>query len=325
MKRICPVSLNRQPIGCRLAAFAGIVGLVAVLTCPLEAQELVPAAYTPAPVGINLVTVTSAFNDGDISFDPALPIEDAKARITSTSLTYVRTLSVAGRSANIGISTPYVVGDLEGLVLGQFASAHRSGLGDLAVRGTINLVGAPAMSQQEFRAFRPSRLVGLSFLVIGPAGQYDSTKLVNIGTNRWAFRPEIGFVRVMKRWAFDVYLAGTYFTDNTDYAGGQTRKQDPILGTQAHARYSFSPRMWAALDANFWTGGQTEVEGIPNDDRQQNSRVGLTVVYRFDARQSLRIAASRGAFTRIGGDFDSIGVSYSLTWLDRRRTGSAPQ
>ena len=279
------------------------------------AQELVPAAYTPAPYGINFVTLTGAYNDGDLAFDPSGPIEDASGQITVSTLGYARTLKIAGRSANVGVGLPYVVGHLEGLYLGQQAYADRSGLGDIGVRFAVNLLGAPAMSLKEFGAYRPRTLVGVSVQVRAPTGQYDPSKLINIGTNRWAFKPEIGIVQVIGQWAIDAYVGGWFFTDNTDFIGGLTREQDPILSTQFHVRYLIKPGLWTAFDGNFWRGGQTTVEGVVNDDLQRNSRVGATVSMSLGRSHSLRIAVSRGAVTRIGGDFNSIGASYGYSWV----------
>jgi hypothetical protein len=242
---------------------------------------------------------------------------DASAKISASSLGYARTFGVAGRAANFGVIVPYVLGDLEGLYLGEQAFAERSGFGDLGVRFSVNLFGAPAMSAKEFSTFRPRTLIGASFVVTAPTGEYDPTKAINIGTNRWAFKPEIGIVYVMKRWAIDAYVGGRFFTDNTDFFGGSTRTQDPILSTQCHLRYLFRPGLWAAVDANFWRGGQTTVGGIANNDQQSNSRVGLTVSMRLGGGHSLRIAASRGAFTRIGGDFASFGASYGYSWMGK--------
>jgi hypothetical protein len=281
------------------------------------AQELVPAAYTPAPYGVNLAQIASMYNSGDLTFAPSLPIEDASGKITRSALTYTRTLNVAKRSANISVIVPYVVGQLDGLYLGEQASADRSGLADLTLRFGLNLFGAPAMSPQAFQTYRPRTLIGASLIVTTPTGQYDPSKLINIGTNRWAFKPEIGIVRVMGRWAIDAYLGGWFFTENTDFFNRKTRSQDPMFSTQVHLRYLFKPGLWAALDANFWRGGQTAVDGVVNDDLQRNSRVGATVSMSLGRSHSLRLAASRGAITRIGGDFDSIGVSYGYSWMKR--------
>jgi hypothetical protein len=277
---------------------------------------LVPAAYTPAPYGINLLSLAAVYNEGGLAFDPSVPVEDVTAQITVSTLGYARTLNFAGRSANLGIIVPYVVGHLEGIYLGEPATADRSGLGDLGFRFAVNLFGAPAMSPEEFQSYRPRTLIGASLVVRTPTGQYEPSKLINIGANRWAFKPEIGIVHVMGRWAIDAYLGGWFFTDNTDFSGGMTRVQDPMISTEFHVRYLFKPGLWGAVDGNFWRGGQTTVDGVVNDDKQHNSRVGVTVAKGFGRNHSLRFAASRGAITRIGGDFTSIGLSYGYSWVN---------
>jgi hypothetical protein len=292
--------------------------LVGLAPQAVLAQELVPAAYTPAPVGVNLVTLSGGYSSGDVSFDPSLPVEDASARINALSVSYGRSFGLVGRSATVTVIAPYVKGDLEGVYIGEQTYVERSGPGDALVRLGVNLFGAPAMDLEAFRRYRPRTLVGTSLIVRAPTGEYDSSKVINIGTNRWGFKPEIGVVQVVGKWAFDAYVGGWYFTDNTDFLGGQTRTQDFIFSTQFHARYFFKRTLWGAADANFWRGGQTAVDGVSNDDLQRNSRVGLTFAWQVAPRHGLRFAASRGAFTRIGGDFSSIGLSYSYSWMKRK-------
>jgi hypothetical protein len=308
---------DRSSIKYRVSRFWFIAVAFLATTSHVGAQELLPAAYTPAPYGINLLSYAITHNDGDMTFDPSAPIEDVTAKITSSALGYARTLGIAGRAANIGVVVPYVVGHLEGLYLGEPAAASRSCLGDLAFRCTVNLYGAPSMSPQEFGSYRPRTLIGVSLVVRAPTGQYMPERLLNIGGNRWAFKPEIGVVHIMGRWAIDAYLGGWFFTDNTDFFGGKTHDQDPMISTQFHVRYLFKPGLWGALDGNFWRGGQTTVDGVVNDDKQHNSRVGATVSIGIGRSHSLRVAASRGAITRIGGDFVSIGVSYGYSWVKK--------
>jgi len=288
-----------------------------VVAATVNAQELIPAAYTPAPVGINFVSLTLTSNRGDLAFDPSGPIEEANADIVASSLAYARTLSIFKRSANVTVILPYVVGDLEGLYLGEPAAVTRSGVGDLAMRFGINLYGAPAMSPPEFAAFRPRTMVGASLMVRAPNGQYDSTRLINIGTNRWGFKPEVGVVHVMGKWAVDAYVGAWFFTDNTDFFGGATREQKSIYSTQFHLRYLFRRGLWAAVDGNFWYGGEATIDGRGGDDLQSNSRIGLTVSWQVWKSHNIRFAASRGAFTRIGGDFTSIGLAYGYSWMKK--------
>ena len=282
-----------------------------------NAQELIPAAYTPAPVGINFVSLTATSNRGDLAFDPSGPIEEASADIVASSLAYARTLGIFKRSATVTVILPYVVGDLKGLYLGEPASANRSGVGDLALRFGINLYGAPAMSRREFATFKPRTMVGASLMVRAPNGQYDSTRLINIGANRWGFKPEFGVVHVMGKWAIDAYVGAWFFTPTSDFFGGTTRKQESIFSTQFHLRYLFRRGLWAALDANFWHGGEATIDGTGSDDLQSNSRIGLTVSWQVWKQHNLRFAASRGAFTRIGGDFTSFGLAYGYSWMKK--------
>ena len=117
----------------------------------------------------------------------------------------------------------------------------------------------------------------------------------------------------------DGYAGVWLFTDNEEFFGGARREQDPIGALQLHASYTFRPRLWLAVDSTWYAGGQSTVDGVHNDDRQSNTRVGLTVSLPLGDRQSLKLSWSDGATTRIGGDFNTIGVAWQHTWLPRSR------
>ena len=281
-----------------------------------QAQELEPNSYSPVPTGFNILVVTDSYNYGDLSFDPAGPISEASAQIHIGAIGYVRTLGLAGRSASLALALPYARGDLEGLFLGEQVAVYRSGLSDPRLRLAVNLKGAPAMTPKEFAANRPTSVLGASLVLSTPLGQYNPAKLVNIGMNRWAAKPEIGYARTLGRWTLEGAVGVWLYTDNTDFAGGKTREQDPIGSLQGHVMYTFRPRMWLAFDANFYTGGQTTVNGVKNDDRQENSRTGLTFALPLTPQQSLKFSYSQGAVTRIGGDFNSFGLAWQCVWRD---------
>ena len=298
----------------RRRAFALLALAALVAAAPAAGQQLDPGAYTPAPAGINVLVLSNTLQGGDLSFDPSGPIEDASATINASAVGYVRSLGLWGRSANIGAYVPYLLGDVEGLYLKTFQQVHRSGLGDAQVRISVNVAGAPAMTPREFADYRPRTVVGVSLTAVVPTGQYSNAKLINIGTNRWSFKPEIGITHTAGPWRAEVFLGVWLFTDNHDFAGGRTRKQDPILSTQFHLTRTFRRGLWAAFNANFYTGGRTTINGTPNLDLQRNSRVGATVALPLGRAQALKIAYSRGAYTTIGADFDSLGVSYTYAW-----------
>ena len=178
------------------ASFSGGIA-IALLLVPMcvSAQELEPGAYWPLPRGLNIVTIVNSFNVGDVAFDPAAPIDKARAKINTTAFSLTRAFNMAGRSANAGAVFPMVGGHVEGLYLGEPAEVDRFGLGDPRFRLAVNLYGAPVMAPKEYASYRQRAIVGLSVTIAAPLGEYDSTKLINLGTNRWSIKPEVGISR----------------------------------------------------------------------------------------------------------------------------------
>jgi len=301
-------------MGAMRLAGAIVVGALLVLALPSVGQELEPGAYKIVPIGVNLFQAGYILAVGDVNFTPALPVEDAEATINTMTLMYGRTLGLFGRSANVGIVAPYTVGHLEGIYISEFTEVDRSGFRDPLFRLSVNLFGGPAMELKEFASYKPKTNIGASIRILPPLGQYDSSKLINLGTNRWSFKPEIGVTRALGRWSLEFYAGVWFFTDNTDFFGGKTREQDPIGSFQWHTLYTFKPGMWLALDLNYYNGGTTKVDGLENLDLQQNSRAGLTFMLPLNRRNSLRFAYSRGARTTIGAAFDAFAFAYQYVW-----------
>ncbi len=298
----------------RRAVCAAITFLLLLPPLCASAQELEPGAYWPIPVGMNIVTLVNSFNWGDLAFDPSAPIDEANAAIDTTAFAFTRAFSLAGRSANAGVVVPLIAGHLEGLYLGEPAEVSRFGQGDPRLRFAVNLYGAPAMPPKTFASYRQRTILGVSITVAPPLGQYDSAKLINLGNNRWSFKPELGFSQTYGRWVVEAMAGVWLFTDNTDFVGGRTREQEPIVATQVHLTYRFKPGRWLAADANYFTGGQTTIGGKQNLDLQRNSRIGATYSSVIKRGHAIRVSVSRGAYTTIGADFTSIAVGYNYAW-----------
>ena len=171
----------------------------------LCAQDLAPRAYIITPVHWNAITLSDAFNDGNILLEGAAPVTGSSGKGHVPALSLYHAFSVFGRSASVVASLPYGVMNFHGTVAGAEASAYRSGLLDAVFRFSVNLKGAPAMPLGEYVKWRQKTLLGFSFKVVAPTGQYDPTKLLNWGANRWAFRPELGLSRRWGHWVLDAY------------------------------------------------------------------------------------------------------------------------
>ena len=297
---------------------------VAVLSCLVagcllarraDAQQMEPRAYSPSPVGLNFLAASYLHSEGAVVFDPALPVEDVEATLDSAALGYGRTFGVWNRSASFVLAAPYVSGEASGAVDGRRGEIHRSGLGDSYLRVSVNLLGGPALSPEEFSQRPLTTTLGASLRVVAPTGQYDSSRLINLGSNRWAFKPEIGVSHPVGRWFLEAYAGVWLFTDNPDYLGSR-RTQDPMPSVQAHVSYTFRRALWLSLDATHYEGGRTHVGGVARADRKANTRLGLTLSIPLSPRQSLKVGWSDGASVRTGDDFSTVAVAWQYAWFD---------
>jgi len=179
----------------------------------------------------------------------------------------------------------------------------------------MNIVGSPAMEPKEFAAYKPRTVIGASLTVVAPTGQYDPARLVNLSSHRWAFKPEIGLSKPKGRWTLETAGGVWFFTPNDNFFGGVRREQRALLSMQGGAIYTIRPRMWASVNATYFRGGQTVVNGRVNEDRQANSRIGATYSLPLNDRQSIKVAWAKGLTTRFGGSLNTLAFAWQYTWL----------
>jgi hypothetical protein len=282
-----------------------------------SAQELEPRTYSPSPVGTNFVALSYAYLTGNVLTDPSLPVTNVQARINTFSLGYERTFGLAGHSASLALVIPYSRGSLSGNVIDAPAEIYRAGMGDLRIRFAFNLLGGPALSPEEFARRSPTGSMGLSLTVTAPTGQYVPSRLVNVGTNRWAFKPEIGISQPVENWFFEATAGAWFFSSNNDFFRGNERSQNPLLMLQLHGGYQFRPGAWIAADIGYAAGGDTSVNGVPDSDRQSNMRYGLTFSMPLARNWSTKLALSNGLITRVGGNYKEISLTLQYHWFDR--------
>ena len=227
-------------------------------------------------------------------------------------LAYQHTIDLFGRTGNFQLEVPYVDGTTTGMVGDEPGRRDLGGFGDIAATLTINLLGAPAMSPEEFQQFRqePHPILGASLKIAAPTGDYESDRLINIGTNRWALRLQLGYIRPLApKWLLEIYAGAWFFEDNDEFLG-MTREQNPIGALNVHFVRRFSPGFWASLDLNYYVGGQSSVDGSRGDDLQRTSRAGLSLVYPLVPKHALKLGVSGGIVTKSGGDFRTITLNY---------------
>jgi hypothetical protein len=189
------------------------------------------------------------------------------------------------------------------------------------MRLSVLLLGAPATKAVNFKNLKRGTIIGVSMNVIAPTGQYFSDKLINLGTNRWSFRPELALSQPLgKHFQIDVYTGLWLFPNNNQYYTGKNkRSQDPMGTIQGHFSYNIKMNMWVALNATFYTGGQSSINDNTKDDRQSNSRIGATFLFPVSKKSAIKIAASTGAIVRFGADFNTVSIGWQTNWIGKRQ------
>jgi hypothetical protein len=280
----------------------------------VQAQDIEPRAFSNAPVGVNFLIAGYAFTRGGLSFDPAVPVTNAQLETSNAILAYARVFDLWGRSAKFDAIAPYAWLSGSAEFAGRPVDRAVDGLGDARFRLSVNFYGAPALTLREFAAYEQDLIVGASLQVTAPMGQYDATRAVNLGTNRWSFKPELGLSQALGPLTLELTAGATLYTDNTNFLGGRTRSQDPIYSIQGHAIYSFGSGIWASADATYFTGGRTAVDSVAGDDLQRNWRLGATLSFPVDARHSVKLYGSSGVAARTGNNYDLIGIALQYRW-----------
>jgi hypothetical protein len=283
-------------------------------------QDLEPRSYSASPVGTSFAGVGFGRSSGDISFDPTVPITNASATLYSPALGLGQTFGVLGRQALFTVSLPYAWGNASGDVGNGEQNIYRSGLADVKARFSINLRGSPALTPREFaKRTHRSFIVGTSLTFTAPTGQYSGEKLINLGTNRWSFKPEVGVSYPVKKLDLDLYAGAWFFMENGNFYPGQvTRSQDPLTAIQAHVSYTVRRSLWMAFDATWYGGGAGIVGNGPPTQRQSNSRAGVTVSLPLAKGQSIKFAYSSGVTGNVGAKFTTIGIGWQYVWFNRR-------
>ena len=319
-------SIDKRPFRAKLCRRVVPVGLwLSVLVQfsflenakPAMSQELEPRSYSASPIDANFAVGALSNSTGTVPLDPSLPLSDVRPAINTAVLSFTHTFRLGDRTANWAFSIPYLGGYVSAVVSGQREAVSRYGFADFRARFGVNLLG-PALTPPEFARRKPSTTLGVSMTVIMPTGTYSRSELINIGSNRWTFKPEIGLERPMGKWFTDLSAGVWVFGENTDYFGGQVLRQASLGIYQIHAGYVFRQNQWLALDANYYSGGATSVNGANSIDSLANSRYGLTFSQPVGSGLSAKLSWSRWLSGRFGQKFSTVAVALQYLWFNRR-------
>jgi hypothetical protein len=279
------------------------------------AQELEPRRWTHLPIGSSFAAAGYSHVDANIQFDPALQIEDATEDAHVLGVGYIRVFDVFGKTGRIQMQLNHSNARWEGLLEGDPASTERHGFNDPSVRFAVNLVGSPAQRGAAFREFKVTTIIGAGLEIKAPLGEYKQDKLINLGTNRWTIKPELGAVHHWGKWSAEVTTSIWFFTDNDDFRGDAKREQAPLYAVQGHLIHTFRPGLWVSLSGAYGDGARSKIDGIKVDDRTQKSLFAFSLGLPISPRQGVKFAYVRGdTHADTGDNSDQLIIVYSRMW-----------
>ncbi|MEK6231520.1 MAG: transporter [Luteolibacter sp.] len=294
--------------------------LIAIfLTLPCTAQELVPRRWSHLPMDMNFTGAGYAYTTGDIAFNPLLLIEDGELTMQTFVSKYIRTFEVFEKSARFDIAQAYQSGKWTGLLDGVSASTERNGLRDTVVRLAINLFGGPPLKGKEFAEYRANTscetIVGLGLAVQIPTGSYYKDKLINLGTNRFTFHPQLGIVHNRGKWSMELTTSAWFFTDNDSFRNGNRLEQDPLLTAQAHVNYTFRPGLWIGTGIGYGFNGESAVNGSATNDPKSNLVWAISAGLPINRQLGVKIGyIGLRTKKKTGADLDTFSIGISALW-----------
>ncbi|NJL45599.1 MAG: transporter [Leptolyngbyaceae cyanobacterium SM2_3_12] len=250
-----------------------------------QAQAYGPRIFLPAPSGTNAVNFQIINIDSNTSFDASIVYPDLNIDTDAFVFSYVRNFELGGTSGQVVITQPIAIVDI-GVTAGNLGiSRGNTGLADTQVELRVGILGAPAADIPEYVQYLTEEnpdvvikgLVGVTF----PTGDYSTSQIVNIGSNRFAFRVGLPTtINLGPNWApgnrtlLEVIPAANFYTSNNSppfpnsQFGSDFNSQNPLFTLETHFSHDLGPRFFASIDGYFVTGGATSSNGVGNNNAQ---------------------------------------------------------
>ncbi|SAM30939.1 transporter [Pseudomonas marginalis] len=230
------------------------------------------------PTDLNMVFGYYNRLDTNTPIDTSLPITGLSLNADLYLFRYARSFGIDGRNSAIQFIQPYA--DISASFdNAQFFSGtkHNGGMGDTQVVFAHNFFGGPALTAAEFANWTPETFLTGAVWLTMPTGDYDKDRIINIGSNRWVFKPEIGFGTPIGPTWLEINTYVSLFGDNKDYHGDSKLEQKPLYAIEGHYSYTINRALWVSLDATYNRGGESRIDGDWQDNKQENGLLGTSL------------------------------------------------
>lgn len=297
--------------------------VLAVLNSPQRACAQFTEAHTydNTPTGVNQFELAYTFTHANSSIDSSLIVTGANLNLNQGSISYTRYLGFVHRLVWVEATLP--IAGLGGSVSGTKLQNSIAGTGDSSYALSMLLKGGPALNAGQFANYKPTNTLGASVSITAPTGQYSPDKVLNLGSDRWSFKPEFAFSRPFgaeQKWQLDAYVNAYFFTNNTSYHETEILRQEPLPGVEAHTSYAFTDNVWASLDSRYSFRGATLINGENQNNRQQNFILGAELNVSLNQQNSLVFEFGKALVHQNGPAMTAFAVKYDFTWAKATST-----
>jgi len=282
---------------------------------PARAQFTDAHSYDNTPAGTNQLEVSYAYVRANASIDTSLVITGAELNLNQGAINYTRYFGLFHRLAWVEAGLP--VAGLSGSITGTSIHGSTTGTGDSSYAAAVLLKGGPALSVAQFEDYKPITNLGVSLSITAPTGSYHPDRVLNLGSDRWSFKPEIGLSHPFgpeQKWQVDAYANAYLYTDNTTFHGREVLRQQPLPGFEGHVSYSFRDNLWVSLDTRYSFRGTTFVDGVNQNNAQQNVILGSEMNVSMNSSSSLLFEFAKTLVHENGPAFTGFAVKYDYTW-----------
>lgn len=158
-------------------------------------------------------------------------------------------------------------------------------------------------------------IIGSAVVLQLPTGQYEKDALLNIGSNRFVIRPQIGMVHNRGKWSFETSAAAWLYTENDRFYQGSTLENAPYLTVQGHVMYKIRPRLWTSVSLGYGNGMESSVNGDSKNDRKQRVTWALTTGYALRKDLALKLAYfGYDAVSDTGSNAQNLALATTYFW-----------
>jgi hypothetical protein len=266
-------------------------------------------------VDVNNLEFDYTYARQNASIDTSLVVGSENLELNKGDLSYTHNFGLLGHFAWVNATVPYA--SLSGYVAESNISGSSTGLGDSSFELAGLLRGGEALSAAELARHERTTSVGVSLTVSVPTGEYNPDKVLNLGTNRWSFKPEVGIAYPFgpeQKWEVDGYISALFFTDNTAYRRIEVLRQEPLPGLEAHISYTFTPSFWASLDTRYAFRGQTSIDGLAQNNSQANFIIGSEAHWLPDSHNSIGLVFAKALVHTNAPNYTGVVVKYAYSW-----------